>query len=190
MERIEVTFFKYVGVGHGNPLQYSCLENSMNRGAWWATVTKSQTQLKWLSTLWVCRFPAKCRKFFRLEEFWILDTLAEKRLWRWFSRVLPELKPFGGVTSVSPGGIKKKKNHPLHSALGFPGGSGGKESAFSARAIADMGSISGSGSSPGEGNGNPPQYSCLVNSKGGGAWRATVTKSQTLLSDWTELNRR
>ena len=26
------------GEGHGNPLQYSCLENSMDRGAWWATV--------------------------------------------------------------------------------------------------------------------------------------------------------
>ena len=35
--------------GHGNPLQYSCLKNPMNRGAWWAAVhgvTKSQTQLK------------------------------------------------------------------------------------------------------------------------------------------------
>ena len=34
------------GRGHGNPLQYSCLENSMDRGAWWATVhgvTKNQT---------------------------------------------------------------------------------------------------------------------------------------------------
>ena len=34
------------GVVNGNPLQYSCLENSMDRGAWWATVhgvTKSQT---------------------------------------------------------------------------------------------------------------------------------------------------
>ena len=34
------------GEGHGNPLQYSCLENPMDRGAWWATVhgiTKSQT---------------------------------------------------------------------------------------------------------------------------------------------------
>ena len=32
--------------GHGNQLQYSCLENSMDRGAWWATdlgITKSQT---------------------------------------------------------------------------------------------------------------------------------------------------
>ena len=27
------------GGGHGNPLQYSCLRNSMDRGAWWATVT-------------------------------------------------------------------------------------------------------------------------------------------------------
>ena len=38
--------------GHGNPLQYSCLENSMDRGAWYAVVqrvTQSQTQLKWLS---------------------------------------------------------------------------------------------------------------------------------------------
>ena len=36
------------GVGHGNPLQYSCLENHMDRGAWQATVhgvTKSQTRL-------------------------------------------------------------------------------------------------------------------------------------------------
>ena len=38
-----------LGGGHGNPLQHSCLENPMDRGAWWATVpriTKSQTQLK------------------------------------------------------------------------------------------------------------------------------------------------
>ena len=36
------------GEGHGNPLQYSCLGNPMDRGAWWATVhgvTKSQTRL-------------------------------------------------------------------------------------------------------------------------------------------------
>ena len=36
------------GEGNGYPLQYSCLENSMDRGAWWATVhgvTKSQTRL-------------------------------------------------------------------------------------------------------------------------------------------------
>ena len=41
------------GGGHGHPLQYSCLENPMDRGAWWATVhrvTRSWTQLKGLST--------------------------------------------------------------------------------------------------------------------------------------------
>ena len=40
------------GGGHGNPLQYSCLESPMGRGAWWATVhgvAKSQTWLKRLS---------------------------------------------------------------------------------------------------------------------------------------------
>ena len=43
----------YPGVGHGSPLQYPCLENPMERGAWQATVhgfTKSWTQLKKLST--------------------------------------------------------------------------------------------------------------------------------------------
>ena len=41
------------GGGHGNLLQYSCLENAMDRGAWWATthgVTKRRTRLKQLST--------------------------------------------------------------------------------------------------------------------------------------------
>ena len=41
-------FGRSPGGGHGNPLQYSSLENPMNRGAWWATgqrVTKSQTPL-------------------------------------------------------------------------------------------------------------------------------------------------
>ena len=32
------------GVGNGNPLQYSCLENSMDRGAWWATVCEAELQ--------------------------------------------------------------------------------------------------------------------------------------------------
>ena len=42
------------GGGHGNPLQYSCLENAMHRGAWWATVhrvAKSQTQLSEETTI-------------------------------------------------------------------------------------------------------------------------------------------
>ena len=42
------------GEGHGNPLQYSCLENPMDRGAWWATVhrvAKSQTRLSNFTSL-------------------------------------------------------------------------------------------------------------------------------------------
>ena len=50
--------------------------------------------------------------------------------------------------------------------LGVPGGSDGKESACN---VGDLGSIPGSGRSPGEGNGNPLQYSCLENPMEGGA---------------------
>ena len=51
--------------------------------------------------------------------------------------------------------------------LGFPGGSDGKASAYN---VEDPGSIPGSGKSPGEGNANPLQYSCLENALDGGAW--------------------
>ena len=69
--------------------------------------------------------------------------------------------------------------------LGFPGGSNDKESACSA---GDLGSISGSARSPGEGNGNPLQYSCLENPMDRGAWWASVpgaAKSQTRLKRLT-----
>ena len=69
--------------------------------------------------------------------------------------------------------------------LDFPGGSDGKASAYN---VGDLGSILVLGSSPGEGNGNPLQYSCLESPIDGGAWWATVrgvTKSQTRLSDFT-----
>ena len=49
----------------------------------------------------------------------------------------------------------------------LPGGSDGKASAYNA---GDLGSVTGLGRSPGEGNGNPLQYSCLENSMDGGAW--------------------
>ena len=55
--------------------------------------------------------------------------------------------------------------------LGSPGGSDNKESACNA---GDAGSIPGLGGSPGEGNGNPLQCSCLDNSMDRGAWQATV----------------
>ena len=71
----------------------------------------------------------------------------------------------------------------LDMSTGFPGGSDGKASSCS---VGDLGSIPGLGRSPGEGNGNPLQYSCLGNSMDRGAWWGTVhgvTKSLTWLSD-------
>ena len=68
---------------------------------------------------------------------------------------------------------------------GFPGGSEVKASACNA---GDLGLIAGSGRSPGEGNGNPLQYSRLETPMDGGARRATVhgfAKSRTRLSDFT-----
>ena len=63
--------------------------------------------------------------------------------------------------------------------VGFPGGSDGKVSASN---VGDPGLIPGLGISPGEGNGNPLQYSCLENCMDAGAWWATfhgVAKGQT-----------
>ena len=67
----------------------------------------------------------------------------------------------------------------------FPGGSHGKASVYN---VGDLGSIPGSGRSPGEGNGNPLQDYCLENPMHRGAWQATVhgvAKSRTRLSDFT-----
>ena len=73
------------GGGHGNPLQYSCLENPMDRGPWWATVhriAKCWTQLKRLNrhtvNLYNLKFPL-CHKdhlfYFRFQFKQIESTL-------------------------------------------------------------------------------------------------------------------
>ena len=119
------------GIGNGNPLQYSCLENSMNGGAWQATVhgvAKSRT---------------------RLSDFTSLNPILASQV----------------VLVVKNPTVK-------------------------AEDIRDMGSIPGSGRSPGGGNGSPLQYSCLENSMNRGAWLATVhvvVKSWTWLSTHTQL---
>ena len=121
---------RFPGEGNGSPLQYSCLENPMDRGAWWATVHR-------VAKSWT-----------RLSDFTFTKLETENY-------------------------------------QGFPGGSEGKASACNA---GDLGSIPGSGRSPGEGNGNPLQCSCLENPMDGGAWWATVhrvSKSWTRLSNFT-----
>ena len=67
--------------------------------------------------------------------------------------------------------------------MGFPGGSEDKASACNA---GDQGLIHELGRSPGEGNGNPLQYSCLENPMDGGAWWATYSPWGRTESDTTE----
>ena len=65
--------------------------------------------------------------------------------------------------------------------MGFPGGTMVRNLPANAGDARDVGSIPGWRRSPGAGNGNPLQYSCLENSMDRGAWRATahgVAKSQ------------
>ena len=89
--------------------------------------------------------------------------------------------------------IKKQRHYfasegPSSQSYGFSGFCGDSDGKASACSVEDPGSIPGSGRSPGEGNGNPLQYSCLKNSMDRGAWRATVhgvTNSRTQLNDFT-----
>ena len=114
---------KSPGEGNGNPLQYSCLENPMEGGAWWAMVhgvAKSRTGLSDFS---------HCTG----------GELNTHTVYRIFSD--------GSVV----------KNLPTNTGN-----------------TRDVGSIPGLGRSPGEGNGNPLQYSCLENPMDGGAWWARV----------------
>ena len=108
-----------------NPLQYSCLENPRDGGAWWAAVCE----------------------------------VAQSRTW---------LKRLSSRSSILPTS-SAVKNLPANAG--------------------DAGSVPESGRSPGGGNGNPLQYSCLGNLKDRRAWWAIVhggvTKDQTWLSNYS-----
>ena len=93
------------------------------------------------------------------------------------------------LLSVCPGSETQRLSQPERKALsillrvGLPGGSDSEESACSSGGLS---LILGLGRFLGEGNGNPPQYSCLGNSTDRGAWRSRVhgvTKSWRPLSD-------
>ena len=105
------------------------------------------------------------------------SCLENRRDWRaWWA----------AIYGVSQSRILLKRlssSSSIHEKSGFPCGSADKESACNAE---DLGWIPGLGSSPGDGNGNAFQFSCLENPHGQRSWRATVhgvTKSQTQLSD-------
>ena len=67
--------------------------------------------------------------------------------------------------------------------MGFPGGAVVKNPPAKTGDARDVGSIPGSGRSPGGGNGNSLQYSCLENSMDKGAWQATVHEVAKSWSD-------
>ena len=81
-------------------------------------------------------------------------------------------------------GIKAPSPPPPKGLYDFSGGSVVEESSCYAE---DPGSVYGSGRSPGEGNGNLLQYSCLGNPMDRGAWRATYSPWGCKESDMTEL---
>ena len=123
------------GEGNGTPLQYSCLENPKNRGAWWATVHGVAKSWTWLS-----------------------DEAQNTA----HTQFLP-------LTSQT---AQWSKNMPANA------GDRG-----------DTNSIPGSGRTPGEGNGNPLQCSCLGNPMDRGTWWATdhaVAKNSIQLSSWAQ----
>ena len=125
-----------------------------------------------------------------------------KRKWQPTPVLLPE-RPHGwrSLVGYSPWGRKEldmaerlhfhfsqKQAYRLSPSppTGLSGCLNGKESTCHAGDAGDQSSIPGSGRSPGEGNGNSLQYSCLGNPTDRGAWQATVlgvTKSWTRLSD-------
>ena len=121
-----------LGGRNGNPLQYSCLGNPIDRGAWQATVhgvtKKNQTQLRDLKK--------------KLSPCSMLGPEQDVLCWLFTLS--------GNINSINLG----------HRALGFPCSSDGKESACNE---VGLGSIPGSGRSPGGGHGNSLQYSCLKN---------------------------
>ena len=75
--------------------------------------------------------------------------------------------------------------HVLDTKMGFPGLTVVKNPPTNAEDARDMGSIPGSGRSPGEGNGNLFQYSCLDNFMVRGAW---WTRVHGVAKSWTQLN--
>ena len=74
--------------------------------------------------------------------------------------------------------------HFTYCSWAFPGGASGKEPSCQCRRPKDAASVPGSGRSPGEGHGNPLQYSRLENPMDRGAWQATV---HGVAKSWTRL---
>ena len=151
-----------LGEGDGTPLQYSCLENPMDAGAWWAAVhgvAKSRTRLSDFTFTF---------HFHALEKE--MATLSSVLAWR-----IPETGEPDGLPSMESHRVGHDWSDLAAAAAaawrGLPGSSVVKNLPAN---VGDLSSIPGSRRSPEEGNGNPLQYSCLGNPMDRRAYRAGV----------------
>ena len=165
------------GEGNGILLQYSCLENPMDGGAWKAAVHGVTEGRTWLSDFTF--------HFHALEKE--MATHSSVLAWR-----IPGTEHPGGLPSMGSHRVGHDWSDSAAGAVcsyrGLPGGPVVENTPANAGDARDAGLISGSGRSPRVGNGNPLQYSCLGNPIERGAWWAAVhgvAKGRTRLSDWT-----
>ena len=195
LSHFHITLVSSVRGDNGTPLHYSCLENPMDRGAWWAAVhgvAKSRTRLSDFTftfhfhTLeWVAISFSNAWKWkVKVKSFSHARLLATP--WTAAHQDTPSMgfsrqEYWSGVPLPSPANVHKKllilitqvSRRKYFSEIisylkgNIPGGSEGEVSVYSA---ADLGSIPGSGRFPGDGNGNPFPYSCLENPMDRGAW--------------------
>ena len=149
------------GEGNGTPLQYSCLENPMGGGAWWAAihgVEKSRTRLSDFTFTF---------HFHALEKE--MATHSSVLAWRILG-------------TGEPGGLPSMGSHRVRHDLSDLAAAAAAISKESTCNTGDPSSIPGLGRSPGEGKGYPPQYSGLENSMSYIAHG--VVKSRTQLSNF------
>ena len=152
-ERLHFHFsLSCIGGGNGTPLQCSCLENPRDGGACWAAVygvAQSRTRLKRLSS-------SSLHKHCEL-----LGSTPGMHLWKCIHLTGMHLDLTEGCWEMT-----------LNTCdTGLPWWLSGKKSACQA---GDVSAIPGSRRSPGEGNGNPLQYSCVENPMDRGSWQDTV----------------
>ena len=159
------------GGRHGNLLQYSCLENLIDRGVWWATihrVAKSWSYLKWLS-MHACSVNLLCCTL-HLSSIYLSDN--------------GKFVPFDNIHTISPSPslplVTKNIICFSMSFLVYLLVWASQVVQLVKNLLANAGDgrdtslIPGSGRSPGGGNSNPLQYSCLYNSMDRGPQRAIV----------------
>ena len=146
----------WIREGNGTPLQYSCLENPMDRGAWWAAVygvAQSRTGLKWLSS------SSNSSNGLNIQQKWKIYSIFINCGYRKYPDI-QSLNLHGGSLVTQ----QKRILLPM------------QETQVLSLVVEDALTK----------DGNPLQYSCLGNPMDRGAWWATfhgVTKSRTQLSD-------